>query len=114
MDKATPSHGRVVPGISIRNGPLKEIDTPMSDVNGIEVNGTGLPKRKAREGLARLSYAKPESSDDDDKPLVRPSVPSSSPTLSLEIKSQNADMRLEQTTQDFDAKGSGCIRVRLG
>jgi len=114
MEKAIPGNGRVMPGLSIRNGPLEEIDTPMLDLNGIEANGAGLPKRKAREGLAQLSYAETESSDDDDKPLVWPSVPSCSPTLSLEIKSQNTDMRLEQTTQDFGAKGGGCIRVRLG
>ena len=62
MDKQTPSNGHVMPGVSIRNGPMTE-DTTMLDVNGASA------KRKARESMARPNYAESESSDDD-KPLV--------------------------------------------
>ena len=63
MDKQTPSNGHVMPGVSIRNGPVTE-DTKMPDVNG-----AASAKRKARESMARPNYAESESSDDD-KPLV--------------------------------------------
>ena len=63
MDKQTPSNGHVMPGVSIRNGPVTE-DTTMPDVNG-----AASAKRKARESMARPNYAESESSDDD-KPLV--------------------------------------------
>lgn len=63
MDKQTPSNGHVMPGVSIRNGPMTE-DTTMPDING-----AASAKRKARESMARPNYAESESSDDD-KPLV--------------------------------------------
>ena len=63
MDKQTPSNGHVMPGVSIRNGPMTE-GTSMLDVNG-----AASAKRKARESMARPNYADSESSDDD-KPLV--------------------------------------------
>ena len=63
MDKQIPSNGHVMPGVSIRNGPVTE-DTAMPDVNG-----AASAKRKARESMARPKYAESESSDDD-KPLV--------------------------------------------
>ena len=70
MDKALPSNGEVKPGISLMNGPVMEVDTEMKDADG-DVNGSGPSKRKSRGSLARPSYAEPESSEDDDQPLVR-------------------------------------------
>jgi hypothetical protein len=66
MDKALPSAraGAVMPGVSLRNGPVEEIDTPMPDITN------GVVKRKARESTVRPSYAEAETSDDD-MPLVR-------------------------------------------
>lgn len=60
-------HKKVMPGISIRNGPMQE-DTAMPDANTPPTNG--LAKRKARESAARPSYAEDQSSEDDDLPLV--------------------------------------------
>lgn len=68
MDKALPSNGVVQPGISIRNGPVEETDTVMTDVNEAPTNGH--TKRKARESLIKPSYAEADSTDDDE-PLVR-------------------------------------------
>ena len=68
MDKAMPSNGDVQPGISIRNGPVEQVDTIMTDVNDVQTNG--YTKRKVRESLNKPSYAENESSDDDE-PLVR-------------------------------------------
>ena len=73
MDLGVPSSGVVLPAISIRNGPGQEIDTPMPDANGIEMNGA-LIKRKVRESLTRPSYADAESSEDD-MPLVWTAAP---------------------------------------
>ena len=69
MDRAVPPSGDVLPGISIRNGPVQEVDTPMPDANGVGANG-GPAKRKGRENLAKPSYADAETSKEDDKPLV--------------------------------------------
>jgi DNA topoisomerase-1 len=69
MDRAVPSTGDVLPGVSIRNGPVQEIDTHMADANGVEANG-GPVKRKVRESLTRPSYVDAETSGEDDKPLV--------------------------------------------
>ena len=69
MDRAVPSNRDVLPGISIRNGPVHEIDTPMPDANGLETN-RGPVKRKVRESFTRPSYADAETSEEDDKPLV--------------------------------------------
>jgi DNA topoisomerase-1 len=66
MDKQTPSNGHVEPGVSIRMGPVEEmdIDTPPA-------NGTSNGKRKARSSLSNAkTYKEASSSDDDDKPLV--------------------------------------------
>jgi hypothetical protein len=75
MDRAVPSNGDVLPGVSIRNGPVQEFDTPMPDANGVEMNG-GPVKRKVRESLTRPSYADSESSEEDNKPLVWTAAPS--------------------------------------
>lgn len=67
MDKQIPSNGHVEPGVSIRMGPVEEmdIDTPPA-------NGTSNGKRKARSSLTNgKTYKEASSSDDDDKPLVR-------------------------------------------
>ncbi|PGH23225.1 hypothetical protein AJ80_02641 [Polytolypa hystricis UAMH7299] len=57
-------NGYAQPGVSIRFGPVDE-DVEMQDV---EVNG----KRKSRGSTgARKSYAEPESSEEDDKPLSK-------------------------------------------
>ena len=69
MNRALPSNGEVLPGISIRNGPVQDVDTPMPDAKGVETNG-GPAKRKVRESLTRPSYADAETSEEDDKPLV--------------------------------------------
>ncbi len=66
MDKANPDAVNAAPGISIRNGPLEEMD--------IDKPGTGVPetngKRKSRHSNAK-SYRESSGEDDnDDKPLV--------------------------------------------
>ena len=67
MDKGKPSNGHVDPGVSIRTGPVEEmdVDTPLANCH---MNG----KRKARNGTTNgKSYKESSSSEDDDKPLVR-------------------------------------------
>ena len=84
MDKAVPSSGAVQPGISIRNGPVEQMDTLMTDVNEIQTNGH--TKRKVRESLNKPSYADAESSDDDE-PLVRAQI--ISPSLLARFRHQD-------------------------
>ncbi len=72
MDKANPSRQPVQPGISIRNGPLEEMDLDEPRTNGVTSNGNLNGKRKARQSLDHVKKYKEASSDeDDDEPLVR-------------------------------------------
>ncbi|KAF2186974.1 hypothetical protein K469DRAFT_705518 [Zopfia rhizophila CBS 207.26] len=67
MDKEIPSNGHVEPGLSIRMGPVEDmdVDTPLTNGN---VNG----KRKARSSLSNgKSYKEEGSSEEDDKPLSK-------------------------------------------
>ena len=68
-DKAARSNGTVLPGVSIRHGPVQQIDVSMPDANAVDANGISATKRKSRESIVRPSYAEAESSEDD-KPLV--------------------------------------------
>lgn len=62
-----PSNGHVVPGVSIRMGPVEEMDVDSPVANG-NMNG----KRKSRTSLTNgKTYKEETSSEDDDKPLVR-------------------------------------------
>jgi len=69
MDKAIPDPDAVngAPGISIRNGPMEEMD-----IDGPEVNGNPSTKRKARGSMPKGKSYK-EASDEDneeEQPLV--------------------------------------------
>ncbi|KAF1975139.1 DNA topoisomerase 1 [Bimuria novae-zelandiae CBS 107.79] len=64
MDQETPSNGHVEPGVSIRMGPIDEMDVDAPATNG-NVNG----KRKARSSITNGNSYKEASSDEDDEPL---------------------------------------------
>ena len=68
MDKANPIPANAAPGISIRNGPMDEMD-----VDGPELNGHTSTKRKARTSLTNGKSYKEASDEDneDEEPLVR-------------------------------------------
>jgi DNA topoisomerase-1 len=66
------------PGVSIRFGPVQDKDVEMRDAEG------GASKRKGRTSVShQKSYAESESSDEDDQPLVRHTLPQNSPRLPL-------------------------------
>ena len=68
MDKANPPAQNGAAGISIRNGPVDEMEIDNHQVNG----NTG--KRKARSSMANGKTYKEQSDeeeDEDDVPLVR-------------------------------------------
>lgn len=66
MDAQVPSNGHVEPGISIRMGPVDDMEVDAPATNG-NVNG----KRKGRNSIPNgKSYKDASSSEDDDKPLV--------------------------------------------
>ena len=68
MDKANPPAVHGAPGISIRNGPVDEMDIDEPVANG---NANG--KRKARNSMGNGKSYKEESEEDDEEgmPLVR-------------------------------------------
>ena len=65
MDKATPPAVNAAPGISIRHGPMDEME-----VDGTEMNGQASTKRKARASNGASKSYKEASDDEDAKPLV--------------------------------------------
>ena len=73
MDKGIQSNGHVEPGISLRMGPVEQMDVDGPDYQTSHVNGTSTVKRKSRGSLSKgKTYKEPTSSeDDDDEPLVR-------------------------------------------
>ena len=66
MDKETPSTSHLQPGISLRNGPMDDMDLDEPLANGV-ANG----KRKSRGSITQKSYKVfSDSEDDSDAPLV--------------------------------------------
>jgi len=70
MDKQTPNNV-TTSGISIRNGPVEEMDVDDVD-NTPQTNGVAATKRKARSSITNGKSYKDDttSESDDDKPLV--------------------------------------------
>ena len=70
MDKQISNHTTAL-GISIRNGPVEEMDVDGAD-KVPRTNGVAAAKRKARSSVTNVkSYKDGTSSDsDDNKPLV--------------------------------------------
>lgn len=68
MDKANPPAVHGAPGISIRNGPVNEMD-----IDEPEVSSNANGKRKARSSMGNGKSYKEASEEDDEegKPLVR-------------------------------------------
>lgn len=67
MDKANPPAPYAAAGISIRNGPVDEMD-----IDEPVMNGNAHGKRKARSSMGKGKSYKEASDEDDDegKPLV--------------------------------------------
>ena len=71
MDEAYPSGNTVQPGISLRNGPVEEMDVDEPPKKGAQLNGAGNGKRKGRQTLSNgKNYKEASSDEEDDKPLV--------------------------------------------
>ena len=74
MRRATQTNGHVDPGVSIRFGPVKANNDVVMEDAGAEADDAAAPKRKSRASIGqRKSYVEPESSEEDDQPLVRQS-----------------------------------------
>ena len=73
MDKGNPSGDHVEPGISIRNGPMVEMDIEEHSSKPLQANGAATTKRKARQsnGTGKSYNEVSNEDDDDDQPLVR-------------------------------------------
>lgn len=74
MDKENPSNGTLHPGVSVRMGPVEDMDVNGEQKDAAHVNGAVNGKRKSRTGATNgKSYREASSSDEDDEiPLVRP------------------------------------------
>jgi hypothetical protein len=72
MDRQNPSNGTHDEGISLRMGPVQEMEVDGPVTNGV-TNGTN-GKRKARQSMSNGKTYKDDSSSDDDVPLVRHSL----------------------------------------
>ena len=72
MEDATETNGHVDPGVSVRFGPVKNEDVDMEDAG----NARGAGKRRSRTSVdQKKSYAEPESSEEENQPLVRHTLP---------------------------------------
>lgn len=69
LDKKIPSGKAVLPGISIRNGPVEEMDIDSPLQTNHQSNGVNNSKRKSRSSLGTGKTYKEDSSEDDE-PLV--------------------------------------------
>jgi DNA topoisomerase-1 len=70
MDSANPPPKNAAPGVSIRNGPILEMEIDGPVVNGTEINGNAGGKRKARSSTGQQKSYKEASDEEDEKPLV--------------------------------------------
>ena len=69
MDKANPSGDHAEPGISIRHGPVEEMEVDPPAV-APKTNGAVNGKRKGRQSISK-NYKEASSDSEDNKPLVR-------------------------------------------
>ncbi|KAL1639952.1 DNA topoisomerase 1 [Diplodia intermedia] len=91
MDRQVPSsNGQLEVGISIRNGPVREMDID-------EPNGVANGKRKQRASINGKSYKESSSSDEDDKPLSKRRK-TSSPKATSASDSELSDVPLARKT----------------
>lgn len=72
MDKANPSKNVEQMGISIRNGPMEEMEIEEPNGKSLKKNGSIPAKRKGRGSMPSGKTYKEASSEneEDDKPLV--------------------------------------------
>ncbi|KAF2099554.1 DNA topoisomerase 1 [Rhizodiscina lignyota] len=92
MDKENPTNGHVEAGISVRHGPVEEMDVD-EDANGpIMANGVTNGKRKARSSVTNgKSYKEASSSEEDDKPLSKRRKMAAPPKPVLDSDSELSD-----------------------
>ncbi|KZF25965.1 topoisomerase I [Xylona heveae TC161] len=72
MNKENPPHGRgIQPGITLRHGPVEEMDVDEPATNGVTTNGDMQGKRKSRASVNGTKSYKEQSSDEDEEPLSK-------------------------------------------
>lgn len=98
MDKGNPARNGLDPGLSLRNGPLEEMDIDDPPPRGGQANGhANNNKRKARQVQNNSrSYKEASTDEDDDKPLVR------TRGRSFRFGGKHADNHTEQAPSDID------------
>ncbi|KAL1618095.1 DNA topoisomerase 1 [Neofusicoccum ribis] len=97
MDRQGPAtnghNGQLEPGISIRMGPVTEMDVDEPATNGV-ANG----KRKSRASINGKGYKEASSSDEDDKPLSKRRK-TASPKATSASDSELSDVPLARTAR---------------
>lgn len=69
MDEESEGEGNAT-GISLKNGPLEQMDIDEAKVNGVGKNGVTAGKRKARQSLSGGKKDAGSTVDDNEKPSV--------------------------------------------
>lgn len=106
MDKANPTPKNAAPNISIRNGPVLELQVDGPSVNALGSNGRDNGKRKARSSTGnRKSYKDETDEDEDEKPLVRQCDPQhqASPLIHYQSKRRRVTATKVKPESDMDS-----------
>lgn len=69
MDRESDGEGNAT-GISLKNGPLEQMDIDEPKVNGVINDGVTAGKRKARQSLSNGKKALGSAGDGNEKPSV--------------------------------------------
>ncbi|OCK84704.1 hypothetical protein K432DRAFT_378353 [Lepidopterella palustris CBS 459.81] len=110
MDKGNPSNGHVNPGVSLRMGPVEDMDVDAPVANG-RING----KRKARNSLTNgKSYKEASSSEDDDKPLSKRRRTSALAKAPSESDSELSDEPLAHRSRPAAKKPPKATAAQIG
>ncbi|OCK87585.1 topoisomerase I [Cenococcum geophilum 1.58] len=110
MGKGKPSNGHVDPGVSIRMGPVEEMDVDTPLANG-HMNG----KRKARNNTTNgKSYKEASSSEDDDKPLSKRRRTSQAAKAHVETDSELSDEPLAHRPRPAAKKPPKATAAQIG
>ncbi|KAI9790201.1 MAG: DNA topoisomerase 1 [Candelina submexicana] len=102
MDKSNPSGKHVIPGVSLRNGPMDEMEIDAPKTNGAQTNGTGSGKRKSRSSVSNGKTYKEASveggEDEGDKPLNKRRRTSGNKKPALDSDSDDQPLGAKKST----------------
>ncbi|KAF2806047.1 DNA topoisomerase 1 [Mytilinidion resinicola] len=111
MDKEDPSNGHVEPGVSIRMGPVEEMDVDTPALPNGHTNG----KRKSRGSTTNgKTYKEASSSSDDDKPLSKRRRTSPAANSAQDSDSEPSDEPLAHRSRPAVKKPPKATAAQMG